>query len=932
MAEADIADGEDGLVGREHELALLEGLLAEAVDGRSAAVVLRGEAGIGKTALLRYATARAQSLDFLVLRARGLETESELAFAGLGDLLLPIADLLARIPPPQAAAVRGALALGPPTTASRFAVCAGTLSVLGEAAEERPVLAVLEDAQWLDHSSAEALGFAARRLDREGIVMLLAVREGEPSAFDASGLEELSLAGLAPELGTQLLARAAGAPVPEEVARSLTAAVGGNPLALIELPATLSHGQLAGLEPLDSPPTVPSVTAAFGRLVEALPDDSSTSLLVAAACDSADLDLITRACRELGVEADALLAAEDAGLVTVDSNVEFRHPLIRAAAYHAAPAGRRREAHRALAVVADDEPRRGWHLAAASQGDDEVAAAVLDAAAEDARARGGHAEAASALERAAGLTPPGPVRARRLLVAARDARNAGTTGKARRLLSEALPLDDEPRARAQVQHARGAVEMWGGAPRDAHRLLVAEAEIVEPHDADRAARMLTDAAWAALMAADISSGIETGARARAVAERSGGATALSADAVLGIALLLSGDAKRAIPLLSRYHAARAEIEPPNRLEAIPTPSAQVLTWLEQYDEAREVAVAAVERARTQSALGALPYALTELSELDFRTGYWPSATANAAEAIRIAEETGQETVLAYALACLARLEAVKGDEEGCRAHAARAIELGEHRIGAAVGFGLSAVGLLELGLGRAKEAVQTLGLLSALAAERGLGEPNVVQWSSDFIEACIRADRKEDAERELLELESRVQETGRMWAAATAARCRGLLVEEPEVTDAFEAALALHADVPAPFERGRTLLAYGERLRRSRRRTDARPQLREALAVFEKLGAEPWSARARWELTATGEAVGDRTASATDQLTPQELQVALVVAEGATNREAGAKLFLSPKTIEAHLGRIYRKLGVRSRTELARVMTTGAAPGEEATT
>jgi DNA-binding CsgD family transcriptional regulator len=926
MAEPDTGRARHDLIGREAEVALLENLLVQAKEGTSAAVVLRGEAGIGKTALLGQAAALAEGLGFLVLRTRGLETESELAFAGLGDLLLPVVDLLAQIPPPQSAAVRAALALGPPAAADRFAVCAGTLSVISEAAEGQPLLALIEDAQWLDHSSAEALGFAARRIDSEGIVMLVAIREGEPSEFDTTGLTEIPLTGLTPEAAAELLRRTVPSDVPDDVARLLAGAVAGNPLALLELPTTLSQGQLAGQEPLDSPLAVPSVTAAFARLLRTLPDATSTALLVAAACDSADHDVISRACLELGVDPGALAAAEDAGLVTVGTSVEFRHPLLRAAAFHQAPAGRRREAHRALAVVANDAPSRGWHLAAASLGDDETAATVLDAAAAEARARGGHAEAASALERAAGLTAPGPVRASRLFAAARDARTAGNAARALRLLAEALPLDDDPRVRARVQHLRGAVEMWSGAPKSAHGLLVAEADAVEPHDPERAARMLTDATWAALMAADLAGGVETGTRARAVAENVGGLGAVAADGALGIAVLLGGDSARAIPLLARYHSARAEIEPARAADAVPTPSAQVLMWLEQYDEAREVAVAAVESARARSALGTLPYALAELSDLDFRTGYWPSAAANAAEAARVADELGQETVLAYALACLARIEAAKGDEISCREHAIRAIELGEHRIGAAVGFGLSALGLLELGLGRPEEAFDILGRLAMLASDRGLGEPNVVQWAPDFIEACIRSGREEEALRELTALESQALMTGRCWAAATAARCRALLAEKGDLSVAFEAALVLHANVPAPFERARTLLAYGERLRRSRRRTDARAHLQDALVVFERLGAAPWAARARGELAATGAVAGGRVASTADQLTPQELQVALIVAEGATNREAGAKLFLSPKTVEAHLGRIYRKLGVRSRTELARRITASEEP------
>lgn len=908
------------LIGRDAEVARLEGLLVDAQEGVSAAIVLRGEAGIGKTALLRQTAAQAESLGFLVLRTRGLETESELAFAGLGDLMLPIVDLVARIPPPQAAAVLAALALGPPAGADRFAVCAGTLSVLGEAAEGRPVLAMIEDAQWLDHSSAEALGFAARRLDSEGIVMLVAVRDGESSEFDTTGLTEIHLTGLTTEAAAALLRRVVQAEIPDGVASLLAEAVAGNPLALRELPTTLTPGQLAGLEPLEAPLAVPSVTAEFARLLRALPDDTATALLVAAACDSADVAVINHACEDLGLDPGAFAAAEDAGLITIGASIEFRHPLLRAAAFHQAPAGQRRDVHRALARVAGNAPSRGWHLAAAAVGDDEAAASVLEAAAAEARARGGHAEAASALERAAGLTVAGPARAVRLLAAARDARSAGNATRALRLLSEALPLDDDLGVRARVQHLRGAIEMWNGAPKAAHGLLVAEADIVEPHDRERAARMLTDATWAALMAADLAGGLETGTRARAVAEGVGGLRAVAADGALGIAALLRGDSARAIPLMARYHASRLELEPASQSEAVPTPSAQVLMWLEQHDEAREVAVTAVERARAHSALGALPYALAELSDLDFRTGYWQSASANAAEAVRVADELGQETVLAYALACLARIDAARGDEADCRCHAIRAIELGENRIGATVAYGLSALGLLELGLGRPEEAADILGRLAQLAAERGLAEPNVVQWAPDFIEACIRSGREDDALRGLVIFESQAEVTGRWWAAATAARCRGLLAEAPDVSTAFETALALHADVPSPFERARTLLAYGEQLRRCRRRVDARVHLEDALSVFDRLGAEPWAARARRELAATGGVTTHRVPSTADTLTPQELQVALVVAEGATNREAGAKLFLSPKTVEAHLGRIYRKLGVRSRTELARKM------------
>lgn len=928
--QAEIREKSVELIGREAETARIANLLAEAQIGRSRALVVQGEAGIGKSSLLRYAVAQAGAM--IVLRARGVESESELAFAALGDLFRPVLDHLIQLPEPQAAALAGALGLTPPVPGDRFTICAGTLNLLAAVAEVAPVLAVVDDAQWLDSSSTEALLFAARRLESEGVALLLAVREGEAGAFSTSGLDHLVLTGLRHEHARELLSsRLQHEPAPE-VAERLVRGTHGNPLALVEIPALLTEGQLAGSEPMEEPlPATPAVERAFLRQIEALDQDARGALLVAAASESDRLDVIERALAVLGLDPEALEPAEKTGLISVEGDVlEFRHPLLRAAVYHSATGGARRQAHDALAKTAAGErtDQRAWHLAAAAAELDEDVASALEQAALEARERGGHAEAALTLERASQLTADEGEQARLLFEAADDTRIAGRAGRALELLERALVTTREPRARAGIQHLRGAVEMWSGAPRDAHELLVEEASRVGELNPGKAARMLTDASWACLMAGDIRTGLETAERAQSPAEKASSATQIHAAGVLGVALLLAGRTGEAFPLLERFQPL-LESTDFGRVRQLVTP-AQVLTWIEEYDLARRLFTQMIDAARRQSALGYLPYPLAGLSELDFRTGNWAAASAGAAEAIRIAEETGQHVSHAFSLVCLARVEAGQGREEDCRAHVIRAGEIAPVEIGAIVAYAMSTLGFLELGLGRSEDAAARLDTLARQVRKRGLEEPAVVQWAPDLIEAHIRSGSTEDAARELDVFGGQADETQRNWALAAKARCRGLLASDEEFEESFVQAIELHARTPTPFEHARTELCFGERLRRSRRRTDARKALRSALDAFERLGADPWAERARIELAASGETARRRMPSASNQLTPQELQVALVVGQGATNREAGAALFLSPKTIDAHLGRIYRKLNVRSRTDLGQVLAGEGALSEVA--
>ncbi len=590
----------------------------------------------------------------------------------------------------------------------------------------------------------------------------------------------------------------------------------------------------------------------------------------------------------------------------------------------------RRSAHRALAATTAGrhaEQRAAWHLAAAAPSPDEEVAAALEHAAVDARSRGGHSEAASAFERAARLTPEPEGRARRLREAADDARLAGRPKTALELLDLAQESILDPLAEAHIAHLRGAVEMWHGAPKEARELLLERGESVAAADPPKAARMLTDAAWASFLAADIGGGRAIAEHAAKLAGGAGGATEVLAGAVVGVALLLSGEPDRAAPMLARYHEAFGDEAAPVRGYQLLRPSGQVLTWVEQYDAAGKWFTRTIAAARSQGALGTLPFLLAGLSDLEFRTGAWTSASAHAGEAVQIAEDTNETTMLAYALACLARVQAGLGRDE-CRALVERAVALGAHRIGAVVAYALSALGLLELGRGRNEEAARILEGLAGETEARGLREPSVVQWGPDLVEAYARSGRRGDGERALAPFEALAAATGRTWAQAASARCRGLLADDASFESAFEEALTLHGRTTTPFEVARTELCLGERLRRARRRADAREPLRRALETFEQIGATPWAERARGELAASGETARPRDATAADELTPQELQVALVVANGATNKEAGAALFLSPKTIESHLSRVYRKLDVRSRTELVRrLVSEGAITG-----
>lgn len=910
------------LLGRAAECARIDDLLEVARGGGSGALVVAGEPGIGKTALLEYATGRAGGMR--VLRTRGSAAEEALPFAGLLGLLRPVLDRIDALPPSLGAALRGALAVGPPTTGDRFAIYAATLALLAEAADDRPVLLVVDDVHWLDPPSAEALVFAARRFEAEGVAILAAARSPRPEAFGPPTFEEIELGGLASDDAAALVGAVASHAPPPPVARRLVESTAGNPLGLLELAALLTEDQLAGREALEEPtPAGASVERAFARQIEALGADARRALVVAAAGEATEVAAILRAAAALGVDPRALEELEAAGLVTLDdAGLRFRHPLVRSVAYARATPGERRAAHRALADALGEERNadpRAWHLAAAALGPDEEAAEALERAARGASLRAGYATAARALETAARLSADERARVRRLLASAEVALLAGRAEHAVRALEAAGGAAAEPALLAAIDHARGRIALFDGRMRAASDVLEGAARPIEQADPVLASTRLAEAALAAYLAGQVSRARDLALEAQALNPSPGGNAGLITELVLGASLFLAGNVTDGFRLLvSGADIAEGRRGPRPDPEYVVF-AAMLLVVAGEYRRAEPLVRSSVEEARRLGALGILPFALYSAAHLDLRTGRLTAAYAGASEAVRLATDVDAPLWRFFALGCLALVEAIRGDEASCRSHAQQAQEAG-----AVLELDYprdvdDALGILELAVGRPEEAIPHLERANRFTEDVG-GPPVLARFSApDLVEAYVRTGHPvPDPMVAELERQSRHEEFPA--TAALAWRCRGLLAGDADFEAAFGEALRLHEVAGASLAAARTALLYGERLRRLGRRVAARTQLRDALATFERLGAGAWARRAESELRASGETLRRRDPAAAERLTPQELQIALVVASGATNREAGAALFLSPKTIEVHLGRVYRKLGIRSRTELARLV------------
>jgi len=904
------------LFGRDPERSRIGELLDGARASRSAVLVISGEPGVGKSALLE--DARGQAGDMLVLSGAGVESEAQLPFAALHQIVRPVLEHVEKLPQPQAGALRGALGLAAGGSEDRFLVSLAVLSLLAEAAEDRPLLCLVDDAQWLDDASADALVFVARRLEAEGIVMLFGAREGDIRQFEASGLPELRLGGLDPAAAETLIDRSAGVALSPELRDRLVTETGGNPLALLELSSELSEAQLSGTEAVLAPiPVSARVGRAFLARVERLSEDTQTLLLVASADDSGELSTVLRAAAQLGAEAEALDGAEQAGLLHVrGTRLELRHPLVRSAVYQAAPVSKRQAAHGALASVLDgeaDADRRAWHRAAASVEPDPSVGDELEEAGERARLRSGFAAASIAFERAASLTADEQHRARRLTAAAEAAWLAGRVERALMLLESARPLVTEPVPRADIDRFLGLIEMTRGVPADACQLLLRTATEVAPSDAERALQLLNIAGLAAAYAGDREAAVAIARLARDLPLEQTPFLRMLAQLLIGLGAHAEGDFADAARMLRVALELAEELDDDAVREPVALLFAGRAALYLGDDQAtywthREAAA----RARASGALSIVTQILPRLAITELWAGRWAAGSANAREGVQLAREIGQHDLVAQQLVLLALVAALRGSEDECRSLAAESRELASaRRLGIVLELADWAVALLELGLGRPEDALRRC---------REISTTLVVFWGGlDRIEAAIRAGEPETAHAWLDDFEQWADAGAAPWARAVALHCRALLSDdETETERLFLAALDAHADAARPFERARSELAYGEFLRRVRRRVEAREHLRSALDSFETLGATLWAERARVELRASGQTARKRDPSTRNALTMQELQIARFVAEGHTNREVAAQLFLSPRTIDFHLRNVYRKLGITSRTALAR--------------
>jgi DNA-binding CsgD family transcriptional regulator len=915
------------LFGRDEERAVIDQAVTDARLGRSRVLVVRGEPGIGKTALLHCAADMAASNGMEVLSARGIESEAEVPFGGLLELLRPALDELARIPPAQADALRSALDLGPTGERDRFVIGAAVLNLLSARSESAPLLLLLDDTQWLDDSSLTAALFAARRLLVDPVAVVFGARTGEAPALEAARLPELKLAGVNARAAAQIVARhSALAPAPDAVER-LTSATAGNPLALVELAST------GGLDP--DPAGGPlgvetTVESEFGRRIAELPATAQRALALAAADDSGRLLSIGPAAEALGLDLSNLEPAERAGLASISYGVlSWRHPLVRSAAYRRASPDERRDMHAALAraLPESDADRRAWHRAAAALGPDEDVAAALADAAGRARSRSAYTSAATAAERAAQLTPSDDARARRLLLAAEAAWLGGHPDRALGTLEEALALAPEPRLWAEIQHLRGQALVRGGQTMAGHDVLIEAAAGIERLDPPKAVVMLAEATDACVYAGRPEAMLEPARRAHALLpDDAGERERFFASLALGTALIYSGEGDRGAHLL---RDAVATLEGSDVLSGDPRSLAAAAVgplWLREAEAGESLIDRAIDVARSEGALGVLPFALMLAARDAATSDRWAIGVSLYEEAVALARESEQAMPLCGALAGLASVQARRGATEACEGATQEALALSErHGLGLFRIWALDALAELELGLGRLGGAAEQLEEKRLTLARLGITDPDLSPVP-ELVEVGVRGGDLDRAAPLVDAFAQAAEGKGQPWALARLARSRGLLAGAAQFDQHFEEALGLHTAARDRFEEARTRLCYGECLRRAGQRVRAREQLRTALETFDDLGAPPWAERARSELLASGERARRRDPSTLDDLTPQELQIGMVLASGHTTREAAAKLFLSPKTVEYHLRNVYRKLGIHSREELVQELSRLPTP------
>jgi DNA-binding CsgD family transcriptional regulator len=747
--------------------------------------------------------------------------------------------------------------------------------------------------------------------------VLFGVRNDEHRNFTVPGAHELVLSGLDLEAATLLLEQDAGHAIEHDVADRLYSLTRGNPLALLslELEGATALGMAASSEPS---PTTARVEDAFARRIGTLDETARNALLLAAVSTTGELHTLGATLATLDTDLHAFDAAEDAGLISMRAGVlAFFHPLVRSAAFRSAAPSERRAAHRALAASAEragDVRRQAWHLSEATIGADEELATLLEAAAAIAVAQSGFAEAAATYERAARMTPSGDRRAHRLFAAADAAWRAGSASRCEALLTASFELCEDDRLHGEIQHLRAHVWIEKGALEEARALLVGEAATVAQLDRARAAYMLAEAAETCIYRSDFAGAAADSEQGLALGVEGDGIAQMLLLLTEGSSLVGLGHIQRGA---TRLQAGWDMFERTAHLQNDPRAAAWAINapaWRDEYPRALTAARRAVELARARGAFGDMPYALQYQADCEYWTGDWASADATIDEAIASARYSNQSNALVFALSTAALLAATRGAEAGCRASAAEASGLSEGL--GAFGHWLpsAALGRLELGLGHPDAAIAELR--DGTRLDLGQAQNVPVMAPFDLVEALLQSGRGSEA----LETLDRIERgfSGRPWELAGMARCRGMLEPDSSYSTSLERSIRGFSAMSMPFEQARSELCLGERLRREGARREAREHLHLALATFERLDAHPWSERARREVRATGETLQARDASTRDDLTPQELQIALQVALGKTNKEVGAALFISPKTVELHLSRAFRKLGIRSRSELIR--------------
>jgi DNA-binding CsgD family transcriptional regulator/tetratricopeptide (TPR) repeat protein len=907
------------LRGRDEERAALDVLLDAARRGESRALVLRGEPGVGKTALLDYAIGSAP--DFRVLRAGGVESEMELAFASLQQVCAPMLDRLERIPGPRQHALRVAFGLSVGAAPDRFLVGVAALDLLSELAEEQPLLCVVDDAQWLDEASAQALTFVARRVLAEPLAMLFVTRVPIPAL---GGLPELIVDGIGDDDARALLATGIRGPLDERVRERIIAETRGNPLALLELPRGLTPAELAGGFALpDARPLVDRIERSFLRRVRSLPPGSQQLLLIGAAEPVGDVTLLWRAAERLGVGPDAVAPAEAAGLLALGARVRFRHPLVRSAVYRAATPNDRREVHRALAEATDpatDPDRRAWHRAHSAPGLDEEVARELERSADRAQRRGGVAAMAGFLERAAELTPDPARRGARALAAAQAKLDAGAPEAAQGLLASAelTPLDELRRAR--LERLRGQILFARSRGSDAPPLLLDAAKRFESLDVASARETYVEAFGAAIFAGRESrdGGVLEAAEA-ARAAPPGPRPSRPVD------LLLDGLAKRftepfgeALPALRQALHALAGGDGRGGdevrwLRTSPGIAGQALATELWDDETwHELASREVSLARKAGAIAVLPIALTYRAGVHLHAGEFAEASALIEEADAISVATGNPPLRYASLMLLAwrghEVAALRAIESSLQNATAR----GEGR---AIGLAHYSAAVLYNSLGRYQDA---LVAAKHACAYEDLG---FFGWALvELVEAGARSDARDAASNALEQLDERTRASGTDWALGVRARSAALVGHGDTAEALFREAIERLGRSRITVHLPRAHLVYGEWLRRENRRVDARRQLRVAHDAFSRMGVEAFADRARRELLATGKTVRRRIDETRDVLTPQEAQIARLARDGLSNPDIGAQLFISPRTVQYHLRKVFVKLGISSRNQLARVL------------